>query len=240
MVVWVFAGGGEAEVRGLIPFLQQNFPNCRFERKTPIRQKPGPKPNKAASYGKTGQSLIEQITRELPIALNNTKQICQLILVIDDLDCRDSEQQKQTFLQAISSIQESPEINNIDKFVGFSAPEIEAWIIADWDNSIGKHPDFRSRHQRMRHWLSTEKKVPFNAPESFSEYDSERDCCQDKLSELLIESTRFYEDRERKLTIFSKSLHTSQLLWLINPKIIQQKCPLFRELYNHLNNLNQT
>ena len=46
VVVWVFAGGGESEVRGLIPFLEQNFSNCKFERKTPARQKPGPKPGK--------------------------------------------------------------------------------------------------------------------------------------------------------------------------------------------------
>ncbi len=49
MVVWVFAGGGEAEVRGLIPFLEKNFPGCSFKRKTPINQKPGPKPNKIRS-----------------------------------------------------------------------------------------------------------------------------------------------------------------------------------------------
>jgi len=56
VVVWVFSGGGEAEVRGLTQFLQKNFPGCQFIRKTPVRQKPGPKSNKAASYGRTGQS----------------------------------------------------------------------------------------------------------------------------------------------------------------------------------------
>lgn len=34
MVIWVFAGGGESEVRGLIPFLRKHFPGCTFERKT--------------------------------------------------------------------------------------------------------------------------------------------------------------------------------------------------------------
>jgi hypothetical protein len=38
-------------------------------------------------------------------------------------------------------------------------------------------------------WLSKEKKVSFENPESFSQYDPKRDCCQEKLSEALIESS---------------------------------------------------
>jgi hypothetical protein len=44
MVVWLFSGGGEAEVRGLVPFLKANFPEYQFERKSPVRRKPGPRP----------------------------------------------------------------------------------------------------------------------------------------------------------------------------------------------------
>ncbi len=41
MVVWVFAGGGESEVNGLIPhFLEKQFPDCQFDRKTPILNRP--------------------------------------------------------------------------------------------------------------------------------------------------------------------------------------------------------
>ena len=62
VVVWVYSGGGDAEVRGFFPFLDKTFPGCRFERKTPVRSdKPGPKPNKPSSQGRTGKSLIEQI-----------------------------------------------------------------------------------------------------------------------------------------------------------------------------------
>ena len=95
MVVWVFSGGGESEVRGFLPFLEKTFPGCRFERKTPIRGKLGPKPNKASSYGKTGKSLIDQIKQELPLALKAEPNKCDLILVFDDLDCRDSKKQKE-------------------------------------------------------------------------------------------------------------------------------------------------
>ncbi|BDA67194.1 hypothetical protein CAL7716_013600 [Calothrix sp. PCC 7716] len=78
MVVWVFAGGGEAEVRGLIPFLDKNFPGCIFVRKTPVRQKPGLKPNKQVSYGRTGQGLINQIDEQLLITLRYEPNICKL------------------------------------------------------------------------------------------------------------------------------------------------------------------
>jgi hypothetical protein len=232
VVVWVFAGGGEAEVRGLTQFLNKNFPGCQFIRKTPVRQKPGPKPNKALSYGRTGQSLIEQIKEELPNALKWEANKCDLILVFDDLDCRDPEIQKAKILQEISKIEECAEI---EKFVGFAAPELEAWIIADWDNSLAKHPDFRGnkRHERMRWWLSTQKNIPFDRPESFSEYDSERDCCQEKLSEALIESS-VQNEADRNNPRFSKGLHTPELIREINCDEVQRKCPLFREFYNYL------
>ena len=231
MVVWVFSGGGEAEVRGFLPFLEKTFPGCRFERKTPVRQKPGPKANKAGSYGRTGQSLIEQIKQELPLALKAEANKCDLILVFDDLDCRDSQTQKSKILAELSKI---PECAALNKFVGFAAPEIEAWIIADWNNSIAKNSDFRGRQERMRWWLSAEKNVPFDSPESFSEYDREKDCCREKLSEALIESSVYQAERHN--TRFSKGLHTPLLLREIDPNEVQKKCPLFRELYNYLKN----
>jgi len=232
VVVWVYSGGGESEVRGFLPFLEKTFPGCTFERKTPVRQKPGPKPNKAASYGRTGKSLIDQIKQELPLALKAEPNRCDLILVFDDLDCRDSQKEKKKILDEISKI---PECADLEKFVGFAAPEIEAWIIADWNNSIAKHSDFRGRHERMRWWLSKEKKVPFENPESFSEYDSQRDCCLEKLSEALIESTIVEHESNLDRPRFSKGDHTPLLLREIDPNEVQKKCPLFRELYNYLN-----
>ena len=233
MVVWVYSGGGYAEVEGLFKFLDKSFPRCIFKRKTPARRKPGPKPNKAVSYGKTGKSLIDQIKQELPGALKAEPNKCDLILVFDDLDCRDSETQKLKILSEISKI---PECADLEKFVGFAAPEIEAWIIADWNNSIAKNSDFRGRHERMRWWLSTQRKVSFDTPESFSEYDAEKDCCREKLSQALYDSTIVEHESNLDKARFSKKLHTPLLLMAIDPNEVQKKCPLFRELYNYLNN----
>ena len=240
VVIWVFSGGGEAEVGirnkdkkdegGIIKFLQKNFPTCTFVRKTPARIKPGPRPGKASGYGRTGNSLIDQISKELPIALKNEPNKCDLILVFDDLDCRDPIAERKKFLAVISKI---PECADIEKFVGFAAPELESWIIADWDNTIAKHPDFRNRHERMRWWLSTQRNIPFDNPESFSEYDLTRDCCQEKLSEALVESS-ILKEFDSSYSRFSKGLHTPLLLLKIRPDEVQRKCPLFREMYNYL------
>ncbi|MEK8021959.1 MAG: DUF4276 family protein [Candidatus Parabeggiatoa sp.] len=229
MVVWVFAGGGESEVNGLIPhFLEKQFPDCQFDRKTPIYNKPAAKrkPGVSYGYGKTGKSLAVQIKERLQSALDNETP-CDLILVIDDLDCRDQEKQTHLFLEAINVVTGA---KNIKRLVGFAAPELEAWLIADWENTIAKHHDFRGCHQALRWWLSHEKNIGFEAPESFSDYDSERDCCQDKLSEALIESTQRHECKD----IFSKGVHTPVLLGQIEVETVRNKCPIFREWYDSL------
>jgi hypothetical protein len=227
MVVWLFAGGGESEVRGLVPFLEKNFACLRFERKTPIRQKPGPKPpkNRAESaYGKSGKSLQLQIKRQLKIALLHGK--CDLILVVDDLDCHDFDTQEKRFLQTILSV---PGTASIKKIVAFAAPERKAWLIADWNNTIAKDVDFRKEHQAMRWWLSRQANVPFDAPESFSVYDPSKDACKDKLSDAIIESANL-----KAKARYSKAIHTPRLIQTIDPTIVSQKCPLFRQLYRYL------
>jgi len=87
----------------------------------------------------------------------------------------------------------------------------------------------------MRWWLSTQIKVSFENPEAFSEYDAEKDCCREKLSEYLIESS-VQNKLDRDKARFSKGDHTPLLLREIDPNEVQKKCPLFRELYNYLTN----
>lgn len=223
MVVWLCAGGGEAEVKGLVDFLKQHFP-CTFTRKTPARQKPGPRPTQQG-YGKTDKSLARQIEQQLRAALLRGE-TCALVLVIDDLDCRDVDQQKQLFYTMLEQIEG---IADISKFVGFAAPELETWIIANWSATFGKHVDFRKNHAGMQWWLSHEKHVPFDAPETFSHYDPSKSTCAEKLSQAIIEATQEYSNLH-----YSKALHTPALLQEARPEVIAQKCPLFRELYSFL------
>jgi hypothetical protein len=234
MVIWLFAGGGESEIRGLVPFLEKYFSNCSFHRKTPVIRKPGPRPKYRhgikLGYGKTGKSLEAEIKKRLKRALSKGGK-CDKILVIDDLDCRNEFEQKNRFIDAIDSVEAS---KDIDKFIGFAAPELEAWIIADWNNSIAIHPNFRKRHKIMQYWLSKTKKVSFDNPESFGVYDRKRDTCDEKISNAIIESSMIDEEDKENIR-YSKGYHTPMLLQKIDPEIVKDKCPLFRQLFYFLN-----
>jgi hypothetical protein len=235
MVVWVFAGGGEAEVRGLIPFFEQNFPEIKFERKSPIRRKPGPRPGlkKQYSYGLTGKSFYKDIPKKMDEAFKANEK-CHGILILDDLDCRDYKKQKELINNIIQSIGD-----NLNTIIGFAAPELETWVIADWDHTIAKHPDFKERHNAMRHWLISQKNIPFRNPESFGKYDSLRDTCDEKMSDLIIQSSTYEQYNFLKIK-YSKARHTPELLLDARPEEIVKKCPIFKKFYyelNHFQNL---
>ena len=234
MVVWVFAGGGETEVAGLIKFLQKLFPNYLFTRYTPFDStKKGVKPNRKSTFGVTGKSLIQSIQKYLPVAFLNEKHKPNLILVIDDLDCGDLNHQREQFLDCITNIDKT---KNIERYIAFAAPEIESWIIADWDHTLAKAEKFKAKHQRMRHWLSTQKKVPFDRPESFREYDPDKKTCKEKLSNLLIEaSSQEIEDQGKE---YKKSEDSPELLLRIEKEILVQKCPIFGDFHYFMQRLN--
>lgn len=228
MVVWLFAGGGHSEIRGLIPFLVKHFPEYRFERKTPINAKIGPRPGRKAtspSLGKTGRSLGQQIKRQLVVALQGGR--CDLILVIDDLDCHDSGEMTEFFLDILNQVDGA---EDVPKIIGFAAPELESWLIADWENSFAKDLDFRRYQKAMQWWLSSEKGVPCAAPESFSCYDEDKDSCHEKLSDLIIEASK----REEGQPCFSKAAHTPRMLRKIVPETVSGKCPLFGSFFEAL------
>lgn len=161
MIVWVFAGGGESEISGLFPYLRNTFPNCQFELCTPIKSKPGAKPRlgKASPQGYTGKSLLGEIKKRLRGKLN-FKDSCELIAIFDDLDYPSTtnnildfaEQKHQEFENFLKQIrQDYPELQTIKHVIGFAKPELESWVIADWDRTVGKDPDFREKSKAMQH-----------------------------------------------------------------------------------------
>lgn len=240
MVVWVFAGGGEAELKGLINFFRENFGRLEFRRYLPMKKKKAPslpkrwktgkgKPKTQSGFGHTGKSLAGQIEEVLPFALRSGN--CDLILVLDDLDCRNIDAQRAMFSDTIAGINDA---EHIDRHVAFAVPEIESWLIADWDNTFAKHTDFREFHEGLRHLLSR-RHVPFDDPESFSEFDDKNGGCKEKLSRVIIDSVHSESLRLGKsLTRFKKGGHTPDLLLKADPKVVADKCPVFREMYNYL------
>ena len=213
-------------MRGLIPLLENICIDHTFERKSPVRRKPGPRTSNVPGYGRTGRSLAEQIEKLLFESLK-AKEYCDLILVIDDLDCHDPDARRELFDKSIGNVDQAA---NRENHIGFSSPEVEAWIVADWDHSVAKDPDFRGCHDQMRHWLSTQKAVPFDRPETFSSYEREKDSCRDKLSDAIVESSIYCGAQAR----YSKGLHTARFLRRISAEVVRGKCPLFRALHHRL------
>ena len=111
MVIWLFAGGGEAElgnresnIQGIVNFFEKHFPEFVFYRVTPVRKKrlpPNVKPKPINTLGKTGQDFAGQITAKLEDKLKQPDK-CDAILVIDDLDCACDTHRKQLFNEAIN------------------------------------------------------------------------------------------------------------------------------------------
>ena len=223
-------------MRGLIPFLARHYIDHRFIRKTPVKLKPGPRPPDRSEqnqrrrvrpgHGRTGKSLAEQIGKMLFESLKG-KEGCDLILVIDDLDCHCPDERRNLFIETIERVEGAAGIPN---FVGFASPEIEAWIIADWDSTIAKNPDFRGCNQKMRHWLSTHKSVRFDSPETFSHFDPHKKSCRDKVSDAIVDSSKQCSARAP----YSKATHTARFLRQISPEVVSDKCPHFKELHIRL------
>jgi hypothetical protein len=234
MVVWLFAGGGESEVQGLVPFLRKHFsPAVSFDRKTPVRQKPGAKPGKkpVVSHGKTGKSLVQEVKLRLRMALEKETP-CDLILILDDLDCREPRKTTESLQASISNCMEQ----QIPYCIGFAAPEIETWIISDWENTFSAHPSFSGRRQKtMKYRLAHTDGVDFSRPESFGKYDPAKDSCDKKLSECIIETS--IHAAEHGEIPFSKARHTPEMLTLLDPENVCTKCPLFRHWWNSLTTL---
>lgn len=232
MVIWVFAGGGESEIEGLLPFLSTSYSQHSFERKAPVRIKPGPKPPPKIQpgYGLTGSSFTKQIGIILQNAFTRGHS-CDLLLIIDDLDCHAMLERQEHFQAAIDEISDA---DNIERLICFASPEIEAWIIADWQNTLAADADFRQYHASMRHWLSTQANVSFENPEDFSEYAPSKNACTEKLSNVLIAASKLHPD----CTTYSKSLHTPRFVKGISPDTVSQKCPLFRILHTNLSRQN--
>lgn len=239
MVVWVFAGGGEAEVRGLLPFLENNFQSMRFVRRLPFRIKKNPrkspKPSNDEAYklaqkknarGATGDGLLKQIKTHLSDAIEYDVN-CDLILVIDDLDCKNPTNQCESFIKAIKSVLQEKN-KEIPYFVAFAAPEIEAWIIADWDNVISQHPSFRAKSSDIKYCLN-KLGVDFSNPEIFSTLNKTGNACKEKISVAIQECCL-------PVGYYSKNTDSSALLQTINPTEVAKKCPQFRHLYVTLQN----
>jgi len=245
LVIWLFAGGGESElgeregdIRGIVHFFEKHFPDFTFHRITPVRNKRTPdrvRPHAVNDVlGKTGKDFAKQIKVKLDDKIKYQSPPPDAILILDDLDCSCNTERKTLFDDTVNQSGNGA-FKEIRRIIGFAAPELEAWVIADWENTIAKHIDFRENDKAIQHWLSNNG-VSFDTPETFSFYDKSKNSCHAKLSDLLIESSI-----QKNQIAYSKAKHTPFLLHdSLKPEVVVKRCPLFRDFFNQLQNLNQS
>lgn len=252
MKIWLFAGGGESEIKGLTPLLKREFPDYEFERCLPTSKKLGPKPRKISEgkspiiQGETGISLLARIKERLNIKLCLKKEVCDVIFIFDDFDYEEKKNnsltKREKFEVFITEVKEEFEsLKDVTFIIGFAKPEIEAWIIADWDNTIAKDFNFRGRSPAMQHYLATHYNLSFSVPESFGLNPEHLESYHQKLSNCIIKASK--ECGSLGDISFSKGVHTPNLIGNnehpLQVDIVEQKCPEFRYFWNALKNLSQ-
>lgn len=250
--MWVYAGGGYAEagnralgISSMASFFGMHLPSCRFIRQTPALIKPKPKkqPDEAPENanqepkryeGLTGKSLALEIRRRIRDYWDGTADV---ILVIDDADDASNDAQKlqerdQSLRVAVteSLIARKIDPTSLKIVVALAVPELEAWPIADWENTFPQI--LKNCHMAVMHELSTTHQLDLKHPESFQVID-ENGVYRHKLSEILREVVML---RCRGLS-YSKARDTPRLLSLANPKVISRKCPHFKRFWTEISKL---
>lgn len=140
-----FCTGGYTETGGIKSFLEKINPNVYWERCFPTVDKPclvrgRMNSTPVASYnGITGPALVEMMYNRLSKYYKNSE--FDGFLMIDDLDCRYQScltEDINLFVETHSNEVQKILERQVGVYVLFASPELEAWFIADWNNSFAK------------------------------------------------------------------------------------------------------
>jgi len=236
LVVWVYAGGGDTEAVGILPFLRSNLLNCTFELRSP-KPKPGPRPGKVIYDGRTGRSLISEIRSDIQHFWDSSADI---VILVDDVDDDDPDNREQALRNAaLESIrakiqnQQGGRIPTIT--VCLAVPEVEIWLLADWSNTFGVSFSF-CEWAAKRELVA--RGVDFDHPERFGVRD-ERGRYANKISDIIKEVILLKcEDKRTRLGMkYSKATDTPDLLRHADPAAISRKCKYFRRFWTVINPL---
>jgi len=180
--------------------------------------------------GRTGLDLenfmIEEIDMHPIIVLE-----CPAILLEDDLDRRDAFVDQNEYLTEQHK-RLSDKIKNIVHGVSaeliclYAAPEIETWLIEDWENSFGNAKLFNQQIATQLRPLINKMKDECGG--SFEHYSHYRD---NKFSDWLIDNIQSLSEKYRienhEMASYSKSKHGSRFLGEIDPVKIEPKCRVY-------------
>ncbi|MRG94243.1 hypothetical protein [Polyangium spumosum] len=234
---------GVRELTAIDAFLRKISPEIAWERAFPAREKPGPKhkPGSApASFkhpsasGVTGRTLERTMRERLEKYYRGADCKFDAIVLIDDADCRfrDDAHRKSWLEEREQEVRESTARPELPFVALLASPEVESWLLADWEEGFGQEYDSiqvnfcRALEQELlgeRPWVRVEA---FGGP-----FDPQKGSCTRKLSteiQKVLERLAMEkgEAADRRTYTYSKRENGPDMLRRIRPDKAAETCRL--------------
>ncbi len=220
-------------------FLKKLLPTARWERCFPAVTKPAPKLRREraatgqpaplaqprqAEAGLTGESLQKKMLDILRTWHTKRPDPYDAYLLIDDADCRFCMEEEpsganvlerwNTWQMGLQKLVQEKLGREVPVVALLASPEVEAWLVADWEQSFQQH--YPGIARELQRWMK--ENVPRSGLESFGCPQKDGACTQ-KLSELLQEQVQHRGGR------FSKRDDAPYMLMRIRPEKVAAGCP---------------
>lgn len=261
-----FHSVGHTELNGLDAFLDKLGPGITWVRCFPgknVLQRPRPTRSDArassseqtgSSYeGLTGQRLVAEMISRLEKYKRGPACDLDFVMLVDDGDCRfaeakDPESAQREWVQARThEVRQATEKPDLGFLALLAWPEIETWLLADWENGFGK--EYRTISEPLRNHIKdcVLRPLPWHKIEEFGGR-LVNGSCQHKLSARLqaafVDQTScictprlldiISQQPSSPLLHFSKQVHGGAMLSRIKPEGVARLCPRFRAVHQAL------
>lgn len=252
-----FCTAAHTETGGIHDFLQKLDPKVKWERCFPAVRKPAPKLHRphpvpvSGQSGASGQYLVDTMLELLAKHYHGAACSFDFVVLIDDADCRFAGAPDVTaaFLAWEADLTEQVRAATGKPTLAFHAllawPEIEAWLLADWNHSFAKH------YRPIAHALRKHVETCILAPLTFAQIDQfggrlQNGSCEHKLSSALQASFTAIDPCPCKLADirrnqpetavlrYSKQVDGPLLLKSIEPDRVAQASARFRSAQTRL------
>jgi hypothetical protein len=239
--------------------LKKIAPEVEWTRCFPAVNKPAPKIGRPHAQpidehaGATGQRLVDEMLTQLRKHWRGSACNFDFVLLIDDADCRFAQAEDPSSAQAAWESRLAELVRDAvgKKELGFYSllawPEIEAWLVTDWDNG------FAAQYRQVAPSLRQHVGGCILHPLAFSQIERfggslKNGTCEHKLSERIKDAftgrsgceckppfvDRAAKDSAGAPLAYSKRIDGAAMLKRIEPERVAKDCPRFRSAYNRL------
>lgn len=242
VTVGYFCSGGHTELgaassnapyepAAIDAFLRKIDERIEWRRMFPARRKPGPKLGRVsfrnpADGGITGATLRSEMLTRLRTFGHSNRDLGAVVL-IDDADCRFCDPGALATWEAelADEVRRSASRTDLVCIALLASPEIEAWMLADWDEGFGGETPWKARAPELARLLSKPACLgprPWTQIEQFGcPYDAERGTCTRKLSDVVERTLRGILVAA---SVYSKREHGPDMLRRLRPDAVAAVC----------------